>query len=42
MIDEKELWSSSSSYLGAQSHNLFYIKTSDNTIIEELKMHLDS
>jgi len=42
MIDEKELWSSSSSYLGAQSHNLFYIKTSDNTIIEELKMNLDS
>lgn len=40
MIDEEELWSSSSSYLGIQNNDLFYLKTNDLTIIEELKMHL--
>lgn len=42
MIDERELWSSSSSYLGVQSHDLFYIKSNDNVIIEELKMNINS
>lgn len=41
MIDEQELWSSSSSYLGTQNNDLFYIKTNDVTVIEELKMSLD-
>lgn len=38
MIDEKELWSSSSSYLGTQNNDLFYLKINDENIIEELKL----
>ena len=41
MIDEEELWSGSSSYLGIQNNDLFYMKINDNTVTEELKMHLD-
>ena len=37
MIDEEELWTSSSSYLGVQNNDLYYLKTNDINIIEELK-----
>ena len=42
MVDEVELWSSSSSYLGIQNNDLFYLKTNDLAIIEELKMHISN
>lgn len=37
LIDEEELWASNSSYLGVQYDNLYYIRTSSDNIIEELK-----
>lgn len=36
IIDDKEVWTSSSSYLGIQSNELFYIKSNDKALIEEL------
>lgn len=41
MIDEAELWTSSSSYLGIQNNDLFYMKTNDSVVIDELKMRLN-
>ena len=38
IIDENELWNGSSSYLGIQNNDLYYLKTNDKTIIEELKL----
>lgn len=36
MIDEKEIWNGSSCYLGIQNRDLYYVKTKDEYIIEEL------
>ena len=36
MIDEEIVWNGSSSYLGVQNHDLYYIKTKDESIVEEL------
>lgn len=37
IIDEKELWNSSSSYLGVQNNDLYYMRTYDSILIEEIK-----
>lgn len=37
LIDETELWTSSTSYLGVQSNDLYYLKTDDSNLIDELK-----
>lgn len=37
LIDEKEIWSSNCSYLGTQHKDLYYIKTIDSYIIDEIK-----
>lgn len=41
LIDEKELWTCSSSYLGIQNNDLFYLRTKDIAIIEELKSQIN-
>lgn len=40
MIDEKSVWTSSCSYLGSQNNDLFYLRTTDEAIIEELKSNI--
>lgn len=37
LIDETELWTGSCSYLGIQNNDLYYLKTDDINLIEELK-----
>lgn len=32
------MWTNSSNYLGVQNNDLFYVKTEDINIIEELKL----
>lgn len=38
LIDNHTLWMSSSSYLGVQNNDLFYLKITDQNAIEELKL----
>ena len=42
MIDEKEVWNSSSSYLGVQNKDLYYLKIIDDILIESLKSKISS
>lgn len=37
LIDETELWIGSSSYLGVQNNDLYYLKTNDLNLIDEIK-----
>lgn len=37
LIDEKEFWISNSSYFGVQYNDLYYLKTSDIDVIDEIK-----
>ena len=40
LIDEKELWNSSSSYFGVQHNDMYYIRTQDEDLIEELRLKI--
>lgn len=37
IIDQKEFWTSNSSYFGTQHNDLYYIRTTDSNIIDEIK-----
>lgn len=41
LIDNHILWTSSSSYLGVQNNDLFYLKVTDANTIEELKLSIE-
>lgn len=41
LIDTHILWTSSSSYLGVQNNDLFYLKVTDANTIEELKLSIE-